>query len=63
MKQAKGKIMMSRLYIDFINEKQYYTPTPWLTLLLVLAKSRVNQKLRYLGAKWNQLIKTEENSR
>ena len=21
MKQAKGKIMMSRLYIDFINEK------------------------------------------
>ena len=24
---------------------QQYTPTPWLTLLLILVKSRVNQKL------------------
>ena len=34
------------------------TPTPCLTLLLVLEKSRVIAKNR---VKWNQLIKTEEN--
>ena len=38
-----------------------HTPNPWLTLILVLGKSRVNQKW-HSAYKWNLLIKKLKKS-